>query len=143
MPKKTTGELLETMKGSREYPEYLKENPGELASSFLKIDRALQSLLAEKGLRKSEVIARSGLEVHYGYQIFSGVKTPTRDKVLMLCCGMGLTVEETQRLLQISGYPQLYARNGRDNAILFGITHGQSIIELNNLLYEQNFDLLL
>ena len=130
------------MKNSRDYSLYLKENQAELNPSCMKIDRALNVLLTEKGLKKAEVIARSGIEVHYGYQIFSGVKTPTRDKVVMLCIGMGLTVGETQQLLKVAGYPQLYGRNARDNAILFGITHGQTVIDLNTLLFDKGFDIL-
>lgn len=142
MNKKTTKELIDTMKGSRNYGQYLRDNQEELDKSYMRIDRALTALLAEKGLKKSAVIAKSGLEIHYGYQIFSGVKTPTRDKVVMLCFGLGLTVDETQQLLKTSGYQQLYGRNLRDNAILFGLTHHLSVIELNTTLYDAGLDIL-
>jgi len=141
--KKTTSELLESMKNSRDYSSYLHENKDEISQSYMKIDRALSVLLTEKKLKKAEVIAKSGIEVHYAYQIFSGVKTPTRDKVLMLCIGMALTVEETQQLLKISGYPPLYSRNGRDNAVLFGLVHSYSVIDINTALYDGGYEILM
>lgn len=80
--------------------------------------------------------------IPYAYQIFSGTKTPTRDKVLMLCIGFSLAVEETQRLLKITGYAQLYSKDERDNVILFGLTKKLSIIEINDILYEMNHNIL-
>ena len=141
--KRTTRELLELMKNSEDYNEYRNNNKNEFTHSFMKTDIALSAILKEKGLKKSDVIARSGIETHYAYQIFSGVKTPTRDKVVMLCFGLSLSAEETQELLKITGYPQLYGRNERDNAILFGITKHISIIEMNNLLYDLNLEILI
>ena len=124
------------------YEEYLTINRDEISRSFVKIDRALGTLLADKAMKKADVIARSGVEVHYAYQIFSGAKVPTRDKVLMLCFGFGLTAEETQELLKITGYPQLYSKNQRDNAILFGLTKKLTMIEMNNLLYDLDVEIL-
>ena len=141
--KRSTQELIELMKKSKNYNDYLAENREDLLGSYMKIDRALNSLLADKGMKKSDVIARSGVEVHYAYQIFSGTKVPTRDKVIMLCIGFSLTVEETQELLRVTGYPQLYSKNERDNAILFGIMKKLSIIDMNDLLYDLGTDILL
>lgn len=138
---KSTQELLEMMKNSRSYQEYLKNAREEVGREHMKIDRALNALLTEKKLSKAEVIASSGIENHYAYQIFSGIKTPTRDKVLMLCIGFGLTVEETQKLLKVTGYAQLYSRNERDNVILFGLTKSLSIIDINGLLYELELEI--
>lgn len=140
--KKTTQELLDLMKNSKDYHEYLAQTQDAIGKDHMKIDRALNALLAEKKAVKSEVIARSGIENHYAYQIFSGVKTPARDKVLMLCVGFGLNVEETQQLLKITGYAQLYSKEERDNVILFGLTKTLSIIEINDLLYEMNYTIL-
>ena len=139
--KKTTQELLDLMKNARSYAEYLRENIESIGSVHMRIDRALNALLAQKELPKAEVIARSGIETHYAYQIFSGSKTPTRDKVLMLCVGLGLGAEEAQQLLKVTGYAQLYGKDERDNVILFGLTKHLSIIDLNDLLYEMHLEL--
>ncbi len=141
--KKTTQELLEMMKSKEDYQAYLKETHGELEGDYMRVGRALQILMAEKKLKKADVIARSGVEVHYAYQIFSDSKVPKRDKVLMLGIGAGICVEEMQQLLRVTGYPPLYGKIPRDNAILFGITKELSVIDINNLLYEMGLELLL
>ena len=140
--KKTTQELLELMKNSRDYHAYLDENREEITATHMKIDRALHVLLADSGKKKADVIAKSGIENHYAYQIFSGHRIPTRDKVIMLCIGFSLTVEETLRLLKITGYAPLYGKDERDNVILFGITKQLSMIDLNELLFELGLDIL-
>jgi len=131
------------MKSTRSYESYIKSNGDELNRNFMCVDRALTMLLAEKKLKKSEVIARSGIEIHYAYQIFSGTKTPSRNKVVMLCIGMGATLEETQALLKQTGYPVLYGRNGRDNAIMFGISNSKSVMDINTYLYDSNYEILI
>jgi len=140
--KKTTQELLDLMKNSHSYNDYFSANQDSIGQDHMKIDRALNALLVQKAKSKAEVIAKSGIETHYAYQIFSGSKTPTRDKVIMLCVGFGLTVEETQRILKITGYAQLYSKEERDNVVLFGLTKQLSIIDINDLLYEMRLELL-
>ncbi|MCQ2425654.1 MAG: hypothetical protein MJ070_05870 [Lachnospiraceae bacterium] len=141
--KKKTEELLELMKNSPDYQEYLETNRGEISVGLMKVNRALASLLAEREMKKSEVIERSGIETHYAYQIFSGAKVPTRDKMLMLCVGFRLSPDEAQNLLKLTGYSALYGRELRDNAVLFGLTKNLSVVELNGILYDLGLDLLL
>lgn len=140
--KKSTQELLELMKNSKSYHDFLKTNKEEVTSEHMKVSRALNIIIAEKNLKKADVIAKSGIETHYAYQIFSGTKTPSRDKVIMLCIGMNLSVEDTQQLLKITGYAQLYSKEKRDNVLLFGIIKNLSIIDINDLLYEMGLELL-
>ena len=140
--KKSTSELLELMKNYSEYTQYLSENREDINPDHMKLDRALNILLIDKSKRKADVIAASGIESHYAYQIFSGMKTPTRDKVLMLCIAFGLTPEETNNFLRLTGYAQLYGKEGRDNAVLFGLTKHLSVIDVNEILYELGFSLL-
>lgn len=141
--KKKTEELLELMKSSPDYKEYLENNRKEISVGLMKVSAALSSLLAEREMKKSEVIERSGIEPHYAYQIFSGAKVPTRDKMLMFCVGFRLSPEEAQTLLKITGYSALYSRELRDNAVLYGLTKALSLIELNGILFDLGLELLL
>ena len=59
----------------------------------------------------------------------------------MLCFGMGLNEEETQRMLKTFSMPTLYARNRRDSVVIFAIENHLSVIEMNELLFEMNLDL--
>ena len=56
----------------------------------------------------------------YCYEIMSGTpKNSSRDKIILLCFGLNLTVDEAQQLLKKSGYAALYARDSRDSIIIF------------------------
>lgn len=141
--KKTTGALLDEMKRSDDYESYRRENDRELQEGKMKVARVLNAILAEKGLVKKDVIVRSCLMDKYAYQILSGKKdNPSRDKVLALCIAMEMSLDEIQRLLNITGYAQLYARDKRDNIIIYGIEKGLGVYNINLLLYDNSLDLL-
>lgn len=61
----------------------------------------------------------------------------------MFCFGFELTVEEAQQLMKVTGYAQLYSKDKRDNAIMFGLTKQLSIIDVNGILYDLNLELLM
>ncbi len=50
------------------------------AADSAPFDRYLNRLLAEKGLKRADVIAGSGIELHYAYKYFNGARHPSRDK---------------------------------------------------------------
>ena len=133
--KKPTKELLNELRQASGITDYLDNNKDELYSAELKTH--LEMLLENKGVSKSEAIAKSGLHQIYAYQIFSGKKSPSRDKLIGLCFGMSLTLEESNRLLKIAGLSELYPRIRRDSIIIFAINKHLSITECNELLYDQ------
>lgn len=139
--KKTTAQLLEELAGCEDFTRFYRENeeafvPGDLATE-------LEALLAEKNLRKKDVIASSNLSEIYAYQIFGGQrKNPGREKVLCLAVAMGLNLEEVQKLLKVSGYAPLYAKNDFDCIVLYGICRGLSVLEINEMLYDNGKDTL-
>ena len=130
---KTTEELLEILKSSS-LEAYLKNNDDELIKNPL--CNYLNALLDEKNLKKAAVIEKSGIFNIYAYQIFSGVKIPSRDKLICLCMGMDLTIDETQTLLKYSGYALLYPRNKRDSVIISALKSHDSVIRCNIMLDE-------
>lgn len=126
-----TSLLLEVLKTKNSYEEVVDTKPIFVEST---LSEYLNELIEIKNLNKAEVILKSGLERTYAYQIFSGKKTPARDKLLALAIGMKLTFDEVQRLLKVNGYAQLYPKNKRDNIIIFAIYKGQNMMELNDNL---------
>ena len=135
MPKKPTDELMNALKQSTSIEQYVQEQ----GDSFIdqKLSEALGELADEKGLSKGEAIQRSDINEIYGYQIFSGKRYPSRDKLLCMSVGMGLTIEEAQSLLKLAGYAMLYPKRKRDSIILFGLERGYTIIQINESLYDQ------
>lgn len=78
------------------------------------------------------------LDRAYVYQIFSGEKTPSRDKLIALAFGLCLSDQEAQKMLKHSGNRELYARDERDALILFALQHKKNIFETNELLISHN-----
>ena len=139
--KKTTGELLDLLKNTSTVSSYLESQSDQLTRQ-IPLSVYLQDILHEKAQSKSELIRRSGLDRSYVYDILSGKRSPSRDKVLALCFAVPLTAEETQKLLKITGYAPLYIRMERDSVIFFGLQHGLTLTDTNELLYEMNHPLL-
>lgn len=96
----------------------------------------LRRLLEERQLGVREAIRRCNLERSYGYQLFNGTRKPTRDTLLTLAIQLELTEEETQRLLKLAGRPVLYARNRRDAALLYCLSHRLTPAQAEELLAE-------
>lgn len=134
MPKKNTSHLENELKNSTSLDNFLEEHQEELAHRSL--SELLVAILEAKGLTKAEVVKESNLNEVYAYQILSGVRRPSRDKLLSICFAMKATLEETQGLLKQSGFAPLYARCHRDSIVIFALTHGHSIIQLNMDLYD-------
>lgn len=132
--KKTTEELLLLLKNTSNINTYLQQQKDSIHT--LELPEALEQLLTEKSISKGDCIRRSGLDRTYCYQIFSGIKRPSRDKLLALCFAMSLTADEAQTLLKQTGYVMLYAKNERDSVILFSLYHKLTLTATNELLFD-------
>ncbi|MBQ6888535.1 MAG: helix-turn-helix transcriptional regulator [Lachnospiraceae bacterium] len=119
---------------------YLQQNKENMIPHNLPIH--LELLLEQKGLTKADVVRGSQLNRKYVYQIFSGEKTPSRDKLIAIAFGLGLSDEQTQTMLKLSGNRELYVRDERDAIILFSLQRKKTIFETNELLYNHGFTVL-
>lgn len=138
--KKNTQELLEILNSTDKIETYLSGYPEVIPQEPL--SEALEKLLSEKNLTKSQCIQDSGLQRNYGYQIFSGERTPSRDKLLALCLAMHLTLNEVHTLFCATGFPDLYPKNQRDSVIMFAFNKSLSPLETNELLFDLKMELL-
>lgn len=140
MEYKSTDELIHEIRSATDIEDYLTKNKENMLTTDL--TRHLNMLLSEKGMKKADVIRRSLLGRAYVYKIFSGEKIPSRDKLLALAFGLGLSDEEAQKMLKLSGNRELYARDKRDALILFALQRNKSVLEVNELLYEHKLAIL-
>ena len=115
-----------------------KENNMQAAG----FDQMIRSLCEERGLVPEQVILRAEIDRTYGHQLFSGVRRPSRDKVIQLALGMELGVEETQKLLRAAGKSELYPRLKREAVILYCLRKGASVLDTQELLSKYGFSLL-
>ncbi len=138
--KRNTQELLEILKSTPKIETYLSNFPEVKEKEPL--SSSLETLLTKKNVKKSQCIQDSGLDRNYGYQIFSGERTPSRDKLFALCLAMHLTIKEVHTLFCSTGYPDLYPKNQRDSVFIFALQKQLSVSDTNNLLYELNMELM-
>jgi len=94
----------------------------------------LHTILEDRGMTVIQAIQCCNLDRSYGYQLFNGTRRPPRDVLLTLSVRLGLTEAEAQRLLKLAGRPVLYARNRRDAAVLYCLSHRLSLAEVDELL---------
>lgn len=140
MQTKSTAELKNEIKAATDIEDFLKSNQKNLIKSTLAAH--LKTLLSKKGIRKADVVRDSQLGRAYVYQIFSGEKTPSRDKLIAIAFGLRLSDEETQALLKASKNRELYARDERDAVILFAMQRNMTLFQVNELLFEHGFQVL-
>ena len=113
-----------------------------ISPAFGALSEMIDYYRTRKGLEKADVWHDSGLTKGYAYEIMSGKSTKniSRDKVIMICFGLKLTVDEAQQLLKKSGYAPLYARDTRDSIIIYSLEHNISIVNTDIKLSEYNLE---
>ena len=96
----------------------------------------LKRLLQAKSMTAPELIAAADISKAYTYQLLRGERRAGRDVVLRISLALRLSVEEAQRLLTLSENSPLYPRLRRDAAIIFALSNGLSLAEVEDLLTE-------
>ena len=140
MIEKKTDDLMVDLSSDQNLDRYLKENSEELIT--LGIGEYLNQLIKSRGLKKTQVLKDAEMNEIYGYQIFAGSRKPSRDKLICLCVGMGLTLEELDQALKYAGELPLYPRSPRDSVLIAGVLRGDCVMKLNQALYDYGFDTL-
>ena len=102
----------------------------------------IKELIDRGGISKATLARNSGMSEIYVHQILSGRRSPSRGRLICLCYGLGATLEETQELLKLYGLAQLYPRNRRDAILIYGLTHGISVQEINDRLFAEDEETL-
>ncbi len=126
------GELLESPSASSFVDKYDLDSPT--------LSEYLAHLLDLKHLKRSNVIRDAGLNETFGYQIFTGQRNPSRNKVLQIAFAMALSLKEASRLLQAAGVNDLYCKRRRDAIIAFCLSKGCSLYQTNEELYRLGED---
>ena len=127
--------LLERLFRAPDVGTYLRDNADLMEMPAF--HRFLCALCEELSLSRAAVIARSDIPRNYAYQLFNGIRKPSRDKVIQLAFGFGLDLKQTQELLKIAGQSPLVPQVKRDAAILYCVLHQLPLDEVQKLL--ENF----
>lgn len=131
--KKSTEELLNLIQKASDIEYYIKENESEMLN--ISLDVYLSKLLEEKNLKIADVMAKSE-QGDYIYKVFKNQRKASRDILISIAIGMGLDINQAQKLLRISKNARLDPREKRDSVIIYAITNNISVCELNDILYD-------
>lgn len=137
---KNTTRLLNELKNAKTFVGFTDKNPDVFCDES--ISDCLQRLCFERNVELAQVIRRSGIDRTYGYQLFNGRRSPSRDKLIQLAFGFPLVLSELQMLLRMAGKSQLYPRIRRDAAIIYGLNNNYTVTQMQELLEEQKLPLL-
>ena len=132
MGEKLTEELLNELLFSDSLETFLVK---DISGTREGLPEHLNHLLFKKNLKKSEVVKRSRLNATFAYQIFSGDRNASRNKILQLAFAMGLDLRETQGLLKLSGTNELYCKDRRDAIIIYCITKQMTLDDVDDTLF--------
>lgn len=129
-----TKELLNELVRSNDIEKTIHKHEDDFLTGTL--SDYLKEMLVQREMKRLDLINRANISVSYGYQMIDGVKKPKRDKIIQLCFGFPMTLEELQKALRLGGVNELYAKNKRDAYIMFAASKGYSLEELNMTLYK-------
>ena len=137
-PDSQTGHMLRQLQQETSFSSFVQRNH----SAFFHRSVAEQlCLMMEKyGVSKNDVVARCDIERGYGYQILRGTREASRDKLLRLAFGIGMSVEDTQQLLTLANKGPLYPKIKRDAALLFCLGRRYTLLQAVNFLYDMELD---
>lgn len=136
----TTNTLKSRLIRANDFKKVLDKN----ADAFVEqsVSEYLNMLCEKYHMEPVHVIRQAHIERTYGYQIFNGMRYPSRDKLLQIAFGFGLTLEETQDLLKKARKSGLYSKVKRDAACIFGLSHQMRLLEVQELLASVELPLL-
>lgn len=128
------------MSGTR---THIRSTSEELAELLLHVEEDVQALhewidcqLANKGLQKNLVIRNSKLNATFAYQILSGARRASRDKLIQLAFGMQLGADDTSVMLEKGGLNRLLPTSRRDTIIGWALDHNLGLAECDDVLWE-------
>lgn len=143
MDAETTKRLEETLKridSDAKGTDFLKAHKDDRYKSF---SDYINAYIGEKDIRIPDLRLKSGISPDYIYGIINGNRKPSRDKVISVCVGAGMTYDETNRALEIAKLGILYPKDERDVRIAIAINKGiDDVSRVNEILSEYGLALL-
>ncbi len=89
------------------------------------------------------VIERSNVSKNYIYNILNKVRKPSRDKVIALCIGAGMKLDEINEALEVAREATFNPKDERDVRIMAAIKSGvRTVDEINLMLDKKSISLI-
>ena len=129
---RSTDKLLEILVSTSQLSPVLEELEDEFtAPSFC---QQLATYMTRQRINAARLSELALMSRSFTYQICSGERLPSRDIVLRLALVLGLSVDETQRLLRLAQKGVLYPRVRRDAILIFALKEALDLLAANELL---------
>ncbi|MGO5114436.1 helix-turn-helix domain-containing protein [Candidatus Avoscillospira sp. LCP25S3_F1] len=132
MAEETTVELLRELTCTDDPAACIRRREGLFIRDT--VPSVLTALYRKRTMSKAELARRSGVSQVYLHQVFAGRRTPSRDRLLCLCLGLGASLEETQYLLRVAVSATLWPRSRRDAVVIYGVTHRLTLAQMDQTL---------
>ena len=126
--------LLRKLKTTRNIRNFVRKH--EAYMETITFDAYIRDLCAHRGALPAHIIAASGIDRVFGHQIFSGVRRPSRDKVLQLAFGFELDYDGVQQLLKVARKSALHPKIKRDAVIIYMINQEMDLEYAQRMLVE-------
>ena len=139
MHEKDTDELVEELKISPDIKLFQMQNQNEFKVPLYEY---LNKLLEENHLTKKELVEKINPGDKHIYHILSGLRKPSRKKLLTIARTLELNLDETNYLLRYGGFAILYVRDIWDSILIRAIEENLTVMETNNILYQLGQPLL-
>ena len=136
MEERTTDDLKQELMSEPDIDSYLRENQPFFAGQS--IAELLTSYYERTKISKAALARKAGMSEVYLHQVFAGRRNPSRDRLLCLCVGLEVSLDEAQKLLKQAAYAPLYPKNRRDAIITYGILHHMQLQAINDKLFLEN-----
>ena len=102
----------------------------------------ISALCGARGEKPERIIKRSGLDRSFGHRLFAGTRNPSRDTVLQLAFGFGLSAEDAQQLLKVARATALHPKVKRDAIIAYCLHNNKSLMDAQQILFDHELPLL-
>lgn len=119
-------------------PDEVKEIMKHEKIVFPTISGVLNEMIGAKNLTVEIVAGRADIDPATVYRFMNGKRNPSRNALLRIAMGMGLSLEETQVLLKSGNCAALSASRERDLEIMNGIIKKKDYDEVNVALIKKN-----
>ena len=96
----------------------------------------ISEYLAEKNVGRGSAVRRSRLNPTFAYQIMSGTRHASRNKLIQLAFGLGLDIDESCDLLERGGSSALCPSCCRDAAIAYCLERSLGVDACDDLLWD-------
>lgn len=103
----------------------------------------MDMIINKKVMKRQDIAQKADLSRSYSYKLLTGEKrTKERDKIILLCMAIEMTLDEVQTALDLYPFPRLNTNLKRDTLISIAIKNKKSIDELDEWLNKMDLPLL-